>query len=147
MIQDTINTYPTREEILGQEENIESNIIQKVLEWKKETWLPEKQKENPEIRFELLEKLIEKLNQETNHQITMTYKPEMPSACYIPIIDTICMNKSLSIISTLHEYAHALFGPEEAKACKWSVWLFIQTFPKSFQKLEWNGHCLIKRNN
>ena len=48
-----------------------------------------------------------------------------------------------SLISTLHEIGHQLYGPSELLACRFSVQIFRDHFPKSFQKLKAVGHQLV----
>ena len=74
------------------------------------------------------------------------------SWAYSPARKTIIGDaNNLSIISTLHEYAHARtewisdFDSEKKKelaACAISVGIFREIFPKSYARLEWNGHML-----
>jgi hypothetical protein len=52
--------------------------------------------------------------------------------------------KHPSIISTLHETAHYLFGSSELKACRWSVHLFKECFPSEYKKLRWENHMLVQ---
>lgn len=47
-----------------------------------------------------------------------------------------------SVISTLHELGHHLYGESELLACRFSVWLFKEGFPRDYAKLKWNGHML-----
>ncbi len=54
--------------------------------------------------------------------------------------------EKLSIITLLHEFAHAAFGHSEYKAVEWSVNLFRKVFPKQFEKLEPKGHTLVKKD-
>ena len=65
---------------------------------------------------------------------------------YNPRTRTIYHNKNNpSIISSLHELAHHLYGEDELIACKWSINLFRTAFPKSYAKLECENHLLIKK--
>lgn len=50
-----------------------------------------------------------------------------------------------SILSTLHEIGHCHFGRSELEACRFSVWLFRAVFPKSYAKLRWEGHLLVRK--
>lgn len=80
--------------------------------------------ENPKLEFTELEKensFGSHYNQ-TEHKITMVGK--------------------LSIITLLHEFAHAL-GKDEHGATKWSLSLFKKCFPKDFEKLVADRHCLV----
>ena len=52
-----------------------------------------------------------------------------------------------SIISSLHELGHHLFGSDEFEACRFAVGLFKAAFPKAFEKLHWKGHLLVKAEN
>lgn len=47
----------------------------------------------------------------------------------------------LSVITFLHEFAHAL-GKDEKYACIWSVNLFKRIFPKSFERCSFDGHMV-----
>ena len=67
--------------------------------------------------------------------------------CYDPINRRITLDyHNPSILSTLHEIGHCLYGESELKACKFSVWLFKDVFPKAFQKLKWDDHMLKQSN-
>jgi hypothetical protein len=48
----------------------------------------------------------------------------------------------LSVVTYLHEFAHALYGHSERTACRWSVNLFRRVFPKQFAKCSRDGHLL-----
>lgn len=55
-----------------------------------------------------------------------------------------CVVEHPSIISSLHELGHHLFGSDELEACRYAIGLFKAGFPKSFDKLQWQGHMLVK---
>lgn len=59
-----------------------------------------------------------------------------------PSINLILSQKPLSLITLLHELGHHFYGESELLACRFSVWLFREAFPKSYAKLEWEGHTL-----
>ena len=64
---------------------------------------------------------------------------------YNPITKTINIDKkNPSVISTLHEFGHHLYGKSELKACRWSVQLFKTIFPKDFKNLKVDGHMFKK---
>ena len=56
----------------------------------------------------------------------------------------ITMRGKLSVVTYLHEFAHAL-GRDERGACKWSVNLFRRVFPRQYAKLRADGHTLRRR--
>jgi hypothetical protein len=59
----------------------------------------------------------------------------------------ITLNPSnLSIVTALHEFAHHLFGRSELQACRWSVWMFRRTFRRTYRRLDWRGHMLVRRH-
>jgi len=64
------------------------------------------------------------------------------SSCYIPAVGAIIMRGKLSVVTYLHEFAHHLFGKDERKACRWSINLFRRCFPKSWEKLRFEGHMV-----
>ena len=52
--------------------------------------------------------------------------------------------KHPSIISSLHEYGHHLYGEDELDACQYSIGMFKAVFPEAFAKLQWEGHKLVQ---
>ena len=56
-----------------------------------------------------------------------------------PAVITMC--GKLSVVTYLHEFAHAL-GRDERGACKWSVNLFRRVFPRQYARLHADGHTL-----
>src|SRR4051794_27713666 len=64
-------------------------------------------------------------------------------SCYIPRLHTIVLRGRLSVVSALHEFGHAL-GKDERKACRWSINLFRRCFPRSWQRVRFDGHMVRK---
>lgn len=64
------------------------------------------------------------------------------TSCYIPGIQAIILRGRLSVVTYLHEFAHHLFGSNERKACRWSINLFRRCFPRSWTKLDFDGHMV-----
>jgi hypothetical protein len=62
---------------------------------------------------------------------------------YDPLTNTIMIAGKLSIITFLHEYAHAR-GKDEFGAVKWSLSLFKRCYPIAFTKLIASGHCMVE---
>ena len=50
----------------------------------------------------------------------------------------------MSVLSLLHEFAHAKGIRSERGACAWSINLFRRIFPRSFARLVPVGHTLIR---
>ena len=57
----------------------------------------------------------------------------------MPWRHTIILRGRLSVITTLHEAAHVLFGAPERTAVAWSLAMFQACFPLSFAKLTFRG--------
>ena len=53
----------------------------------------------------------------------------------------ITMRGKLSVVTFLHEFAHAL-GRDERGACRWSINLFRRVFPEQYARLQADGHTL-----
>jgi hypothetical protein len=66
---------------------------------------------------------------------------ESDGSFYIPALNAMYLRGRTSVVTTLHEFAHAL-GKSEWEACRWSIWLFKTTFPKSFERLAFDGHLV-----
>ena len=62
------------------------------------------------------------------------------NSCCIPALETIILRGRLSVITALHEVGHLLFGPSEHRACAWSLRLFRDLFPRSWSRLNFQGH-------
>jgi hypothetical protein len=62
---------------------------------------------------------------------------------YVPSEQKIVLGK-LSVVTFLHEFAHAL-GKDERQACIWSINLFKRCFPNSFDRCDALGHMLVRR--
>ena len=55
----------------------------------------------------------------------------------------ICLSPRLSVVTFLHEFAHAR-GMDERRACRWSLNLFRRCFPRSFARCRQVGHTLVR---
>jgi hypothetical protein len=62
---------------------------------------------------------------------------------YAPSQHRIALVGRLSVITYLHEFAHAC-GLGERGACAWSINLFRQVFPRQFGRLVHRGHLLVR---
>lgn len=62
---------------------------------------------------------------------------------YIPTQHRIVLTGKLSVVTYLHEFAHAL-GMDERDACKWSINLFKRCFPQQYGRLVHLGHMLFR---
>lgn len=64
------------------------------------------------------------------------------ASCYVPAVHTITLSGRLSVVTMLHEFAHAM-GKGERGAVKWSVNLFRRVWPEQFERCEHEGHVLV----
>lgn len=95
--------------------------------------------------------------QELLIKLSRAYNIPAPSLTFFKFIDgsdsfqsyydfltnSIVIIGKLSIITFLHEFAHAL-GKDEPGATMWSVSLFRRVYPSAYKKLQAQGHCLIE---
>jgi len=56
-------------------------------------------------------------------------------------IDKIYLSGRISVVTYLHEFAHAR-GMDERKACIWSINLFRRIFPNSYARCTHDSHML-----
>jgi hypothetical protein len=63
---------------------------------------------------------------------------------YRPACHTITLTGKLSVLTYLHEFAHAR-GADERQACRWSINLFRRCFPRSFARCRAVGHTLVRQ--
>ena len=137
--------YPTKEEILKEitEQNHKELVptekdIKVLKKWFKTNWKENKEKS--------LKELIQQLAKNHNTKIQVKVDLHSKTFYYNPQIKTIFLNNSFSVISSLHELGHHLFGTSELFACVWSVALFKRAMPKTYDRLEWKEHMLIKKH-
>jgi hypothetical protein len=70
------------------------------------------------------------------------YTPtDLASIGVLPKIPGPAHRGRLSVVTYLHEFAHAL-GRDERGACRWSINLFRRVFPEQFARLAASGHTL-----
>ena len=62
---------------------------------------------------------------------------------YTPRIHRIIIVGKLSVVTFLHEFAHAL-GYGEREACRWSINLFRKCFARQYSRLIHVGHMLVR---
>lgn len=139
--------YPTKEEILGISYKLKPIHVWLTLTWKKSQDFKNWKKLVKENKTTTLIHLVDLLNLSLpiKERVKQTIKGNI--YCYTPANKKITLDRNNpSIMSTLHEFGHHLLGSDELDACVWSVNLFKECFPKAFQKLEWKGHMLVKKN-
>lgn len=65
------------------------------------------------------------------------------SSFYRPSQHMICLTGRFSVVTFLHEFAHAR-GYDERQAVRWSVNLFRRIFPRLFAQCRQVGHTLVR---
>ncbi len=137
--------YPTKKEILDHPVIIKPETIAIIKAWKSEFFHNWSDWDN-QTKLTRLNSLIYCIQVMENTGIPFAKVKEGKEYKYNLKTNTIYHNKNIpSIISSLHELAHHLFGDSEFNACRWSVHAFKQCFPHSFGKLEWQNHKLVKK--
>lgn len=137
--------YPTKKQILNNLPKIRKETIDEVKKWKKEFWETNNKTENE--KFESICIILYKLADLYNKPLFNVLKTDEYSAYYDPTTESIFLKKPQSIISALHELSHHLYGKSELQACRWSIAIFKEVFPKSYSKLTWKGHMLIRKKD
>lgn len=135
------NPYPTKSEIQAHDQVHTPGDVQVLKQWKAEhytsKWSTFDDKEKILSLAWLAKQLVPGVNI-TDGEKWMTELGGEKSP-------RIVMDKNHpSIISTLHEVGHVLFGVSEHSACAYSVKLFAEVFPNEFNDLIWKGHMLRK---
>jgi len=70
------------------------------------------------------------------------------ASSYCQALDLITLRGRLSVVTFLHEWAHALRGPGEAAARQWSIQLFAKCFPRSWAQAQTHGAThMIRRSS
>lgn len=92
----------------------------------------------------LHEELCRVYGKETELRIPITEQGPPGSSgtsSYTPFADVIVLRGRLSVVTYLHEFAHAL-GKGERGACRWSLNLFKRTWPRKWARLRHSGHTV-----
>lgn len=137
--------YPTPEEIMDHPISFRLSTIDIVTDWRAAhfgSW-PSLEKST---RVDALSALARKLLQSYGVEVFTVQNGDAYS--YRPDSRTLTIDReNPSIISTLHEVAHAIYGASELQACRWSVWLFKKVFPKAFDNLTFapGSHLLVRK--
>lgn len=63
------------------------------------------------------------------------------SSCFIPSASAIVLRGRLSVVTYLHEFAHAR-GMNERQACRFSLNLFRRVFPQCWSRVQFDGHMV-----
>lgn len=139
--------YPTREEILAYRPIPPPQLTKLFRAWKRDIWLPYGRKSSNPAKYLLISSLVNRIAVEIyNKPVEVMYIPTFPlGTCYQIEQKRIILTDPPSILSALHELGHHLYGESELDACRFSVHLFKEEFPKSFAKLTWKGHQLVKK--
>jgi hypothetical protein len=144
--------YPTKEQILAEIEKIGVSQEELALtrRWKEKTYDKQWKGYSTKEKLDCLAELIFWLDGFSFPGALVrnrleTVNRESYQYSYNPRKKTINLDMNHpSILSTLHEYGHHLYGTSELKACAWSVNVFSRCFPKEFARLHWEGHMLKK---
>ena len=143
----TENTkYPQPNEILDPPVDFKKETIDAVIDWKLQYFMGGWKEKSKTEQIDALEQLILKLCGVYGEEVHVNKLGD--SFCFVPSKNTIHIDKNNpSIISTLHEFKHKLSGESEKTACRWSVQLFKECFPKAFAELKFKEgtHMLIKK--
>ena len=62
------------------------------------------------------------------------------NGCFYPTEELIVLEGKLSVITYLHEWAHAIHGPDERYAVRYSLNLYRRFWPRLFERMQFNGH-------
>lgn len=141
--------YPTKEEILATEITFDQALLTILEQWKeiyytKGKWAEDikNSKGMSRTKENKIVLLVLELAKYYDCPVRISVQKDVMD-CYDPKKKTIHLNKDrISIITTLHEFAHHLYGSSELEACRWSIQLFKKTFPQAYAKLIWDGHML-----
>lgn len=134
--------YPSKERIMKAPmvQFSHKDVIRPLRAWRTFYW---RGAEKELDQYAALEKLVDLLNSLFEQDARIRFERNANTCMFVYKTNTIFLNGSLSILSTLHEFGHALEGRSELKACRWSIHLFKQCWPKTFERLTWKGHMLV----
>jgi len=138
--------YPTKQQILKSQprcsEEEWKEIKRRIMVWKRTYYSYNQWKvASAQSRMLIICVLIKLIQEVTNNKARINPFNDVYSYNPREEIINLVLEKP-SIISSLHELGHALYGPSELDACVFSVHLFKYCFPADYNKLIWEGHML-----
>lgn len=138
--------YPTKEEILQALYLPTQQEIEAIRLWKKSYYKGWAQcsTEEKHDRLEFLLVLLCSIHHKEMCLYEVATENHWSHVSTRPAIIKAPLNNP-SIISLLHELGHHLFGSSELEACRYSVGIFSNCFPKEYAQLTWVGHTLRKK--
>lgn len=132
--------YPTKKEIIAAFNQIDTSLYnEQVCNWKEKYYTNKWLNLDVEQKLNALEKLVFALRGDEIEVLKSDHY------YYVPSQKLIGIGKNASIISTLHEIGHSIYGSSETLACAFSVKVFSEIFPNEYTKLKWVGHMLVKK--
>lgn len=135
--------YPTKSEIINAlPETQVDQFIETVEHWKTKHYKNKWQNLDQTAKLLALVTLVTQMSNVANNK-TVSVKIGKEYR-YNMLSNQITLGFNPSIVSTLHEFGHAEWGPSELDACRFSVKLFMTVFPKEYANLSWRGHLLVK---
>jgi hypothetical protein len=136
--------YPAAAEIMAEPiPEFDYDVINVMTLWKKTYFDKQWRKANKNEKIMALTVLLKVLEMAYGYKITISAEGRY---CYYPKLKMVGIDiNNPSILSTLHEFGHHLHGESELEACRFSVHLFKQIFPKQYEKLEWREHTLVRK--
>jgi hypothetical protein len=140
------SNYPSPEQIMKNPVDFREDTLEAVREWKKEYFDNMWKDLSNDHRLMRLHTLVAKLS--SVYGVSPSVERYDDHYAFNPSRNLISFDAAHpSIISTLHEFRHAINGPDETSACRWSVHLFKQCFPKQFDQLMFKPgtHLLVKK--
>lgn len=136
--------YPKTVESILKDIKFKDETIRVMMEFKKEhPW----RGSSADKRYKLANlhhELCKIYNKETVLSFETPSEKSSDQSSYCPATDRITLRGRLSVVTYLHEFAHAL-GRGEYGACRWSVNLFRKCFPESYGRLRHMQHTLRKK--
>ena len=141
--------YPSRQEIVDEMSTINVfDAIAPLVLWKDKNYTGQWKSKDTNQKIDCLIKLAyEMYYQVSDDSAGVLHVLKNNRYAFHPGRNVIFIDQNrVSILSTLHEIAHAICGESELKACAYSIKLFAQVFPNEYARLEWHGHMLrLKR--
>lgn len=134
--------YPSVPEALAHPIQISPEVKMALKDWKNAYWKGWRELENG-VQKILLVELLRILSFVQTREYRLKFKSGAEYS-YSPLTQTISFGPIASLISSLHELSHSIYGANELDACAFSLQLFKEVFPKDFAKLKVKGHMLVK---
>lgn len=141
---------PTVEEVINDGLGFKPEVLNAMREFRKlKPWrgtIPQRREKLTFLHHKLRE-IYERPFIELEFQLPEDFELPRGNGIFVEDNDTIYLIGKISVVTYLHVFAKAVFGPDDEKAMEWSINLYRRIFPNSAARMRIEGSCIVNPVN